>query len=141
MKKPILYGLAGILAILLFQNPVALRAMDDGMMDSGGYRGYNVGPEMMGSGGYQTYGMGPGMMGSGYDNGSHYRQNQTHMSKKDAERILADYLASRRNPNLKLGKIQDEGSVFEADLLTQNNSLVDRLLVNKDTGRIRRSAY
>lgn len=141
MKKPILYGLAGILAILMFQNPVAVRAMDGGMMDSGGYRSYDMGPEMMGSGGYQTYGMGPGMMGPGYDSGSHYRQNQTHMSKKDAERILVDYLAARHNPNLKLGKIQDEGSVFEADLLTQNNSLVDRLLVNKDTGRIQRSAY
>jgi hypothetical protein len=140
MKKRLLYGLIGILAILLFQNPVALQAMDSGMMDSGGYRGYNMGPGMMGSGGYQAYGMGPGMMGPGYDNGSHNRQNQTNLNKKGAERIFADYLQARHNPNLKLGEIKDEGSFFEANLLTQNNSLVDRLIVDKDTGRIR-SAY
>ena len=140
MKKRILYGLVGSLAILLFQYPVALRAMDDGMMDSGGYRGYNMGPEMMGSGGYPAYGMGAGMMGTDDDNGPHYPQNHSAMDKKDAESIFADYLKARHNPNLKLGKIQDEGFVFEADLLTLNNSLVDRLIVDKDTGRIR-SAY
>jgi len=140
MKKQLLYGLFGILALLLFQHPVALQAMDSGMMDSGGYRGYNMGPEMMGSGGYQDYGMGPGMMGPGYDNGSHYSQNQNKLDRQDAEKIFADYLDARHNPNLKLGKIKDEGSYFEANLLTQNDSLVDRLLVDKDTGRIR-SAY
>jgi hypothetical protein len=79
-------------------------------------------------------------MGPDYANGPHSRQNQTNLDKKDAEKIFADYLQTRHNPNLKLGKIKDEGSFFEANLLTQNNSLVDRLMVDKDTGRIR-SAY
>jgi len=130
MKKQLLYGLFGILVLLLFQHPVALQAMDSGMMDSGGYHGYKMGPEMMGSGGFQPYDMGPG-----YHNGSH-----SYLDKKDAERIYTDYLEAKNNPNLKLGKIKDEGSYFEANLLTQNDSLVDRLLVDKDTGRIR-SAY
>lgn len=140
MKKLILGGLVGALAILLANSPIDAQAMDSGMMDSGGYRGYDMGPGMMGSGGYQTYGMDQGMMGPDYYNGPHSRQNQTNLDKKDAEKIFADYLQTRHNPNLKLGKIKDEGSFFEANLLTQNNSLVDRLMVDKDTGRIR-SAY
>ena len=140
MKKLILCSLVGALAILLANSPMDAQAMDSGMMDSGGYRGYDMGPGMMGSGGYQTYGMDQGMMGPDYNNGPHFGQNQTNLDKKDAEKIFADYLQTRHNPNLKLGKIKDEGSFFEANLLTQDNSLVDRLMVDKDTGRVR-SAY
>lgn len=140
MRKPILYGLAGALAILLAQSPQIARAMDSGMMDSGGYRGYDIGPGMMHYGGSQEYGMGPGMMGRGYEDEPHYPRNQKYIDKKDAARIFEDYLNARHNPNLKLGTIKDEGSSYEADLLTKDNSLVDKLLVDKDTGRIR-SAY
>jgi hypothetical protein len=42
---------------------------------------------------------------------------------------------------LKLGKIKDEGSAFEVDIVTKSNgSLVDKILVNKNTGWLR-SAY
>jgi hypothetical protein len=34
-------------------------------------------------------------------------------------------------------KLVLEGSSFEAELLTQNNSLVDNLIVDKNTGRMR----
>jgi len=48
---------------------------------------------------------------------------------------VENYLNSTRNPNLKLGKIKDEGSAFEADIVTKSNgSLVDQMLVSKDTG-------
>jgi hypothetical protein len=47
-------------------------------------------------------------------------------------------LNSTRNPNLKLGKIKDEGSAFEVDIVTKSNgALVDKVLVNKDTGWLR----
>ena len=51
MKKLLLCGLVGALAILLANSPIDAQAMDSGMMDSGVYRGYEMGPEMMGSGG------------------------------------------------------------------------------------------
>jgi hypothetical protein len=136
MKKLVLYGLAGILAMLLVWGPLDLQAMDSGMMGSGGYRGYDMGPGMMHYGDYPDYGMAPQCN----DKEPHYRQNQTYLDRKGAEKIYEDYLNSRHNPNLKLGKIMDEGSSFEAELLTQNNSLVDKLIVDKNTGRIR-SAY
>jgi hypothetical protein len=54
--------------------------------------------------------------------------------------MMTDYLKSSRNPNLKLGKIKDTGNAFEAEIRTRNNALVDRILIDKETGGIR-SAY
>jgi hypothetical protein len=140
MKRIILCGLAGVLALLLAQSPQIARAMDSGVMDSGGYGRYDMGPGMMHDGGSQNYGMGPQMMGRSYEEEPHYPYNHPVVNREEAARIFEDYLNSRHNPNLKLGHIKDEGPSFEADLLTQNNSLVDKLLVDKDTGRMR-SAY
>ena len=140
MKKLLLYGFALTLAMLLVQNPQITFAMDGGMMDSGGYHGYDMGPGMMYNGRSQDYGMGPGMMGRGYEDEPHYPRHQTYVDREDAARIFEDYLSSRHNPNLRLGTIKDEGDSFEADLLTKDNSVVNKLLVDKDTGRIR-TAY
>jgi len=137
MKKLILYGLTGALAMLLVQSPLDLQAMDSGMMGSGGYGSHDMGPGMMPYGGSRNYDMGTGMMGQGYENEPHYPENQKYRGRKIAERILQNYLNSRHNPNLKLGEIKDEGSFFEADLLTKENSLVDKLTVDKNTGRMR----
>ena len=54
--------------------------------------------------------------------------------------MVKNYLASVRNPNLKLGKIEEKGSVFEADIVTKDNSLADKILIDKNTGWMR-SAY
>ena len=106
--------------------------------------GYSRGSGMMG--GYGS-GMGPGMMGrygSGYGMGRGYgRQSQStgkSIDAKEAEAMMKDYLKSTRNPNLKLGKIKDAGGAFEAEILTKKNDLVDRILIDKETGYIR-SAY
>jgi hypothetical protein len=137
MKKLILYSLVGAFAMLLAQSPVIVQAMDGGgSMDFNGYHGYDMGPGMMRYGGGTDYGMAPQCN----DNEPRYHQNQTYLDKKGAEKVFEDYLNARHNPNLKLGKIKDEGSSFEAELLTQNNSLVDKLLVDKNSGRMR-SAY
>jgi len=91
-----------------------------------------MGPGMMG------YGMGPGMMGPGYGYNQQYRQSQGPMREQDAKGIVENYLNATRNPNLKVGKIKDEGSAFEFDIVTKSNgSLVDKILVNKDTGWLR----
>ena len=51
--------------------------------------------------------------------------------------MLEDYLDSMRNPNLKVGEIKDQGDAFEAEILTKENSLVDRILVDNRTGGMR----
>jgi Spy/CpxP family protein refolding chaperone len=127
--------------------------MGPGMMG----REYGMGPGMMGRG----YGMGPGMMHGGrgmgpggmhrgrgmgpqygrqYGPGSkgpQYQQPQKPMEEKNAKELLKDYLESTRNPNLKLGKIEDKGNNFEAEIQTKDGSLVDKILVDKRTGRMR----
>jgi len=109
-----------------------------------GMMGYGMGPGMMGYGmgpGMMGYGRGYGMMGPGYGYNQQYQQPQRTITEKDAKGIVENYLNSTRNPNLKLGKIKDEGSAFEADIVTKGNgSLVDKILVNKNTGWLR-SAY
>jgi hypothetical protein len=41
---------------------------------------------------------------------------------------------------LEIGNITDAGEVFEAEIVTKDNSLVDKVLVDKSSGWIR-SAY
>ena len=100
---------------------------------------------MRGGRGY-GYGMGPGMMGPGYGYGPNEpnpyarQQPQKPLDKDQAKAMVENYLKSTGNPNLKLGDIKDEGQYFEADIVTKDNSLVDKLLVDKDTGAMR-SAY
>ena len=107
--------------------------------------GRGMGPGMMG-GGMMGRGMGPGMMGGGYgpqygpQYPPQYQQPPKPLEERDARAILENYLNSMKNPNLKLGKIEDTGSAFEAEIVTKDNSLVDRILVEKSTGRMR-SAY
>jgi hypothetical protein len=117
--------------------------MGPGMMGGGGY-GYGMGPGMMGPG--YGYGMGPGMMGPGYGYGPNQQypyaqqQPQKPIDQDQAKTMVENYLKSTGNPNLKLGDIKDEGQYFQADVVTKDNSLVDKILVDKNTGSMR-SAY
>jgi hypothetical protein len=109
--------------------------------------GYGRGP---GSGYGYGYGMGPGMMGYGYQGGygpqysppagSQYQQQTKPLTEKDVKAMLENYIQSTRNPNLKLGKITEKDHYFEAEILTKDNALVDKIVVDKQTGWMR-SAY
>lgn len=147
MKKWIvLIGPMVLLAGLLVFGAVYAQPMGSGMMGPGG-----GGPPAYGyqqqqgwycpyCGRWSGYGyhMGPGMMGPGYGYGPQYQQPQKPMTKKDAEMLVQDFLKSTGNPNLKLGNIKDEGSAYEAEIVTKGgNSLVDRILVDKRTGWMR----
>ena len=105
-----------------------------------GQGGYGMGPGMM----HGRRGMGPGMMGPQYGpqygpgyQGPQYQQPQKPMDEKDAKELLENYLQSTRNPNLKLGKIEDKGNAFEAEIQTKEGTLVDKILVDKRTGWMR----
>jgi hypothetical protein len=128
--------------------------MGPGMMGPG--YGYGMGPGMMGPGYGYGYGMGPGMMGRGYGGygmvgpgygygpqygyGQQYQQPQKPLDKDQAKQEVENYVKSTRNPNLSVGNIEEKGNDFEADIQTKNGSLVDKVLVDKDTGSMR-SAY
>ncbi|MFZ7110423.1 MAG: hypothetical protein ACOWYE_01965 [Desulfatiglandales bacterium] len=103
--------------------------------------GYGMGHGRMGGG----YGMGPGMMGPQYYGpqpgqryqGPRYQEPQKPMDEKEAKGLLENYLQSTRNPNLKLGKIEDKGESFEAEIQTKDGSLIDKIVVDKRSGWMR----
>ena len=158
MRKIMFLTMAVVLVFAFGITPSYAQHMGPGMMGPGyGYQqqggwnycpycgsymgpGYGMGPGMMGRG-YGGYGMGPGMMGPQYGpqygpgyQGPQYQQPQKPMDEQDAKSLLENYLQSRRNPNLRLGKIEDKGNAFEAEIRTKDGSLVDKILVDKRTG-------
>ena len=70
--------------------------------------------------------------------GSTTTEAKVDLTEKDAEEIIA-YKFTRNNPNLEVGKVKGTDDGFEVQVVTKKgNALVDRLLVEKDTGRIYR---
>ena len=62
------------------------------------------------------------------------------LTEDQARMLLERYIDNTNNPNLKLGPITSKDGVYEAQVLTKDDSLVDKLVVNKETGWFR-SAY
>lgn len=128
-----------------YMGPEGGYGMGPGMMGRGwgygmgpGMMGRGMGPGMMGPGwGYGPGPTGPGMGGPGYGYGPQYQQPQKPLEQKDAKGMLENYLQASRNPNLKLGKMEDKGQYFEAEIVTKNGALVDKIQVDKNTGWMR----
>ena len=124
---------AKVLNAILIQSRWHLVMFEHAFRMGHGY-GYSRGSGMMG-GWYGCPGTG---MGRGY--GRQPQSTGKSIDAKEAAAMMKDYLKSTRNPNLKLGKMKDAGKVFEAEVLTKKDDLVDRVLIDKETGYIR-SAY
>jgi hypothetical protein len=95
--------------------------------------------------GYMGYGNCP--WDAGYYGGTYnpnpnptFNPSSKLITRDQAEQILQNYLFSTRNPNLKIGQITETDTYFEAEIVTRDNSLVDKVLVDKRLGAIR-SAY
>ncbi|MFQ6675841.1 MAG: hypothetical protein ACE5LH_05795, partial [Fidelibacterota bacterium] len=58
------------------------------------------------------------------------------LSKDNAEEIARYYVKRLDNPRLKVGKISEKDKVFEVEIVTRDNSTVDTILIEKDTGWI-----
>jgi hypothetical protein len=56
------------------------------------------------------------------------------LKEEGVRTVVENYLQSTRNPNLRLGKITEQDDAFEAEIVTKDGSLVDKLLVDKSTG-------
>lgn len=107
------------------------------------YRGrgqYRMGPGMMGPG-YGRHGMGPGMgPGYRYPDDERFLEYREPLKKENAEEQVKTMLERSRNPNLKVGDIQEKEGSFEIDILTKGGDLVDKMQVDKQTG-LMRSVY
>jgi len=101
-----------------------------GMMQ--GY-GQGYGPGMMG--GYQR-GYGPGAMGPGRPG----QQNELKLSTDDVKANLQRWITAQGNPRLKVGEVKEkDADTIEADIVTKDNSLVQRFTVNRHNGFYRPS--
>jgi hypothetical protein len=63
-----------------------------------------------------------------------YGQRRVVVSKEDARRILKQYFLRR---NVKIGAIWERKFYFEAEIRDRNGNLLDIVLIDKRTGRIR----
>ena len=80
-------------------------------------------------------GWGPGMMGPGPGNGYRsYNRTGEPITMDQAKVLVENHLTTVGNPNLKSGKFTDKDKYFEAEIVTKEGSLVDKLLVDKQTG-------
>ena len=138
MKKSMVFGLAVVVAVMLGLGSLYAQPMGPGMIGQRGGWGPGYGPPQQ-RGWYCPRG-GSWGMGPGYGYGPQYEQPQKPLKKSDAEAMVKNYLSSVGNPNLKLGKIEEKGNAFEANIVTKDNSLVDKIVVDKNTGWMR-SAY
>ena len=107
-----------------------------------GMMGYGMGPGMMGGGmgpGMMGQGMGPGMMGQGMMGQGMMGSAQTAASL-DVDTVKANlerWLDWQGNPRLKVGNVaeKDEATI-SAEIVTTDNSLVEKLEVDRRTGMI-----
>jgi hypothetical protein len=111
----------------------------------GSWGGYGFGPGMMGGYGYgpgmMGPGYGPGMMGSwGYGPGRYGLRGNLNLSTDDVKSYLERWIAVRGNPRLKVGDVKEkDADTIEADIVTKDNSLVQRFVVDRHSGFYRPS--
>jgi hypothetical protein len=132
-------ALAG--ALLSYQLP----AFAHGPGGWGTMGGYGAGSHMGWGGGYghgmMGHGYGHGMMGHGYGSGydrSGVTQRDLKLTTDDVKARMERWLTWRGNPRLKVGEVKEkDADTITADIVTKNNGLVERFIVDRRTGYTR----
>lgn len=68
------------------------------------------------------------------DCGVDWDKCKTPITIEEAKTVMKRYLDKRANPNLKLGKVMDKGQYYEIEIVTKDDSLVDKIMLDKKTG-------
>ena len=149
--RPLRYGILAAGLALVAAGSVQAQPYGYGMMGGygpgygmmGGYGpGYGMmGPGMMGYGG----GYGPGWMMRGYGYGPGYHRSgaqgdqNLNLTTDDVKTRMERWLAARANPRLKLGEVKEkDADTITAEIVTKDNSVVERFIVDRHTGFTRR---
>ncbi len=61
--------------------------------------------------------------------------NRPALTKEQAHDVVANHVR-KLNPDLKIGRLQDAGSYYEAEVLGANGDVVQRLGVDKESGQM-----
>lgn len=70
----------------------------------------------------------------GESNGKGYGEMRAVSTLDDAKRILIRYFSGKE---IKIGLIVEKELFFEAEILDKHSNLIDRVIIDKRTGRIR----
>jgi hypothetical protein len=116
------------------------------MMGQQGQMGQGMGPGMMGQQGQMPmmghgmmgHGMGSGMMGQGQGMGPGMMQPlRQDLTAADVQHMMEHRLSWQGNPNVKVGTVEEkDDDTIVAEIVTQDGSLVQRLEVDRHTGRM-----
>jgi len=94
-----------------------------------GERGYGPGRE-------PGYDYGP--YHPGYEYPPYERERRRPLDESKARRMMEGYLDYTGNPNLSLGEVLEKEGFFEGEIVTkQEGALVDKVIIDKRTGRMR----
>ena len=111
--------------------------------------GVGVAQAQTGQPGTTGQGMGPGMMsqggtpwcpGCGMMSGGMMMMgppSNLNLSVADVKANLERWLSWQGNPRLKIGNVAENGGTITADIVTSDNSLVQRLIVDRNSGAVR----
>jgi hypothetical protein len=122
MRRLAILGLFTFLAVILTLGTVSAQHMGPGM--GGGYW-MGGGPGMQGGqGGWYCPWMGSG--------GPPVAKPGQPLSADQAKAMVGQQISG--NPNLKAGKVTEKDGAYEVQVVTKDGSLVDKILVNKQTG-------
>ena len=62
--------------------------------------------------------------------------NRPALTKEQAYDVLANHVR-KINPDLEIGEIKDGGGFYEAEILSEDKEVVERLAVDKQSGQLR----
>jgi len=68
------------------------------------------------------------------ESGHRYGQRKAVSNNQEARRLLKDYFSRR---DVKIGDLRERELFFEADIRDRRGALIDKVIVDKRTGRIR----
>jgi len=124
---------AALAALMLFFDAASVSAFN-------GKGGPSGPPPYRNSPGYSRSDHGPGYYRGqpfspyGGPHGGGYGERRAVRSRGDAQRMLNDYYMRR---SMRIGPIREDRFYYEADILDRNNRFMDRVIIDKRSGRIR----
>ena len=94
-----------------------------------------IGPDHASACGYNSGSAGGGDYVPQRRDGTGPMAQKSFLTKEQAADLASSHV-KRLNPNLKVGQINDAGSFYEIQILNDTNDVVQRLGVDKQTGRL-----
>jgi hypothetical protein len=126
MKQKVLLGLGAMAGLFLFS------LLNNTFFDRTGYGHFCHDAGLAGPSSAYADEQNKGPYGG--SGGGTYGEKQRVGSKDDAKKVLMEYFSKR---DVTIGEIREKQYYFEADIIDKNGRLVDKVIVDKRTGRIR----